>query len=97
MQEKYDVCCALFHGFDRSKVDGGHSRRANGVCFRQLRNISSLKKDGKDRFLNAVRELSQAFALAVRSSGDASDSGRCGVLPGGSGGIVEAGGDGSAD
>ena len=64
MQEKYEVCCALFHGFDRSKwTTGTPQERLRQIPAAQEHVLA--QKDGKDRCLNAVRELSQAFALAV--------------------------------
>ena len=64
MQEKYEVCCALFHGFDRSKWTTGTPQERLGLIPAAQEHVLA-QKDGKDRCLNAVRELSQAFALAV--------------------------------
>ena len=64
MQEKYEVCCALFHGFDWSMW-------ATGTPQARLKLIPAAQEhvlaqdDGKERCLQVVRELSQAFALAV--------------------------------
>ena len=64
MLEKYEVCCALFHGFDWTKwTTGTPQERLNLLPAAQERVLA--QEDGKDRCLNAVRELSQAFALAV--------------------------------
>ena len=49
------------------------------------------QEDGKDRCLNAVRELSQAFALAVPHPETARIRDDVGILPGCEGGAVEAG------
>jgi type I restriction enzyme R subunit len=64
MQEKYEVCCALFHGFDRSAwIDGTPAERVSLLPGAQEHILA--QEDGKERYLRAVRELSQAFALAV--------------------------------
>ena len=64
MLEKYDVCCSLFHGFDWSKWTLGSAQERLGLLPAAQEHILA-QGDGKDRCLNAVRELSQAFALAV--------------------------------
>ena len=64
MLEKYEVCCALFHGFDRTKWTGGTPRERLGLLPAAQERILA-QEDGKERCLNAVRELSQAFALSV--------------------------------
>ena len=64
MQEKHDVCCAMVYGLDWSKwTTGTPQERLNLLPAAQERVLS--QEDGKDRFLHAVRELSQAFALTV--------------------------------
>ena len=67
MLEKYDVCCALFHGFDWSKWTSGSAQERMGLLPPAQEHILA-QKDGKDRCQSAVRELSQAFALAVPHS-----------------------------
>ena len=62
--EKYDVCCALFHGFDWSKWTAGSAQDRLGLLPAAQEHILD-QEDGKERCLNTVRELSQAFALAV--------------------------------
>ena len=64
MLEKYDVCCALFHGFDWSKWTTGSAQERMGLLPPAQEHILA-QEDGKDRCLAAIRELSQAFALAV--------------------------------
>ena len=64
MLEKYEVCCALFHDFDRSKWATGTPQEKLSLLPAAQEHILA-QEDGKDRCLNAVRELSQAFALAV--------------------------------
>ena len=64
MLEKYEICCGLFHGFDRSKwVTGSSTERLSLLPVAQEHVLA--QENGKDRFVQAVRELSQAFALAV--------------------------------
>ena len=64
MQEKYDVCRGLFHGFDWSAWTTGGAAERLGLLPAAQEHILA-QEDGKERCLNAVRELSQAFALAV--------------------------------
>ena len=64
MLEKYEVCCALFHGFDWSIWTGGNAQERLGLLPAAQEHVLA-QGDGKERCLNAVRELSQAFALAV--------------------------------
>ena len=64
MLEKYEICCGLFHGFDRSKwVTGKPAERLSLLPGAQEHILA--KENGKDRCIQSVRELSQAFALAV--------------------------------
>ena len=64
MQEKYEVCCALFHGFDWTKWTTGTPQERLGLLPPAQEHILA-QENGKDRCLRAVRDLSQAFALAV--------------------------------
>ncbi len=64
MLEKYEVCCGLFHGFDRSAWTDGSPAERLQLLPAALEHILA-QEDGKARCLRAVRELSQAFALAV--------------------------------
>jgi type I restriction enzyme R subunit len=64
MLEKYEVCCGLFHGFDRSRWASGTPQERLSLLPAAQEHILA-QDNGKDRFLRAVRELSQAFALAV--------------------------------
>ena len=64
MLEKHEVCCALFHGFDWSKWTEGVPKERLGLLPAAQEHILA-QEDGKERCLDAVRELSQAFALAV--------------------------------
>ena len=64
MLEKHEVCCALFHGFDWSKWTEGTPQERLSLLPAAQEHVLA-QEDGKERCLNAVRELSQAFALAV--------------------------------
>ncbi len=64
MLEKYEVCRGLFHGLDYSKwISGTEAERLTLLPGAQEHILA--QEDGKARCLRAVRELSQAFALAV--------------------------------
>ena len=64
MLEKHEICCAMFHSFDWSKwVTGSPQERLSLLPGGQEHIL--LQDDGKNRWLRAVHELSQAFALAV--------------------------------
>jgi type I restriction enzyme R subunit len=64
MLEKHEVCCGLFHGFDRSRWTTGTPQERLGLLPPAQEHILA-QENGKDRCVRAVRELSQAFALAV--------------------------------
>jgi len=64
MLEKYEVCRALFHGFDWSRWVTGTPKERLSVLPPAQEHILA-QEDGKRRLLSAVTELSQAFALAV--------------------------------
>ncbi|MGH9161258.1 MAG: type I restriction endonuclease subunit R, partial [Vicinamibacteraceae bacterium] len=64
MLEKYEICCGLFHGFDRSRWATGTPQERLSLLPAAQEHILRLE-NGKDRCIRAVRELSQAFALAV--------------------------------
>ena len=66
LQEKYEVCCDMLHGFDWSKwLDGTPAERL-GLLPPAQEHI--LEQDGgKPRFTKTVRELSQVFALCAAS------------------------------
>jgi type I restriction enzyme R subunit len=64
MLEKHEICCDLLHGFDWSLwVTGTPGERLSLLPAAQEHILA--KENGKDRFVGFVRELSQAFALAV--------------------------------
>ena len=64
MQEKHEICCALFHGFDWRKWSEGRPAERLALLPAAQEHVLA-QEDGKDRCVKAVRELSQAFALAV--------------------------------
>ena len=64
MIEKYEICAGLFHGFDRSKWATGSAQQRLGLLPAAQDHILA-QENGKERCIGAVRELSQAFALAV--------------------------------
>ena len=64
MQEKHEVCCGLFHGFDWSPWVGGGPQQRLALLPAAQERVLALD-DGKARLLRAVTELSQAFALSV--------------------------------
>jgi type I restriction enzyme R subunit len=64
MIEKYEICCGLFHGFDRSRWSTGTPAERLSLLPAAQEHILA-QEDGKDRCVRAVRELSQTFALAV--------------------------------
>ena len=81
MLEKYDVGCGLLHGFDRSKwTTGAPQERLNLLPAAQEHILA--QDNGKERYLNAVKELSQAVraALSKRAGGRGTPGGR--VRPG---------------
>ncbi len=66
MLEKYEICCGLFHGFDRSAWTEGRAEDRLRLLPAAQEHILAQEK-GKERLIVAVRDLSQAFALAVPS------------------------------
>ena len=64
MLERYEICCALLHGFDWSAWTTGTPTERLGLLPAAQEHILA-QENGKDRCMAAVRELSQAFALAV--------------------------------
>ena len=64
MLEKYEVCRGLFHGFDWSKWTTGTPAERLALLPAAQEHILK-QENGKDRYVRAVRALSQAFALSV--------------------------------
>jgi type I restriction enzyme R subunit len=64
MQEKYEVCRGLFHGFDWSAWKEGSPQARLSILPAAQEHILA-QDDGKPRCMQAVGELTKAFALAV--------------------------------
>ncbi|MDR3692420.1 MAG: type I restriction endonuclease subunit R [Fimbriimonas sp.] len=64
MLEKYEVCCGIFHGFDWSLWTQGTAQQKLSLLPGAQEFVLAQEK-GKERFGDAVAELSKAFALAV--------------------------------
>tara|TARA_E500000318_G_scaffold46112_2_gene43522 strand:+ start:8621 stop:11743 length:3123 start_codon:yes stop_codon:yes gene_type:complete len=64
MQEKYEVVVSMYHGFDHSRFFSDKASERMAVIPEAIEHILALE-DGKSRYLQAVLELSKAFALAV--------------------------------
>jgi len=64
MLEKHEICCGLFHRFDWSRWTSGTPAKRLSLLPAAQEHILA-QKDGKERTLQAVTELSKAFALAV--------------------------------
>jgi type I restriction enzyme R subunit len=64
MMEKYEIVCDLFHGFDWSPWKSGDPKARLNLLPSAQDHILQ-QQDGKPRLLQAVTELSQAFALSV--------------------------------
>ena len=62
--KRYEICKGIFHGFDWSKYFTGTAQEKLNVLPQALEHILKLD-DGKKRYLDAVRNMSLAFALAV--------------------------------
>lgn len=64
MLKRYEICRGLMHGFDWSKwISGTPQERLSLLPAAQDHVLA--QNDGKNRWLLAVKELSQTFALAV--------------------------------
>ena len=64
LQERHEICKELFHGFDWSTWSTGGAAAQMGLIPAAQEHVLALK-DGRDRCLEEVRKLSQAFALAT--------------------------------
>jgi type I restriction enzyme R subunit len=64
MLAKHEECCELFDGFDWTRWTTGRPEERLSLLPAAQEHMLS-KKDGKSEFLQAVKELSAAFALAV--------------------------------
>ena len=66
MIEKYEICCAMFHGFDWSAwASGSAQERLELLPAAQEHVLAQDPASGKERCVRAVRDLTKAFALAV--------------------------------
>ncbi|WP_022799482.1 type I restriction endonuclease subunit R [Thermus islandicus] len=64
MLEKYEICCDLFHGFDWTAWKTGRPEERLALLPAAQEHILA-QENGKERLLQAVSDLSRAFALAV--------------------------------
>jgi type I restriction enzyme R subunit len=64
MLEKYEVCLGLFHGFSWSTWKTADFPARMGLLAAAREHVLS-QDDGKERLMQAVTDLSQAFALAI--------------------------------
>jgi len=64
MLEKYEICCNMFHGFDFSSWKDKTARDRISLLPAAMEHILA-QENGSDRFKDTVRQLSEAFALAV--------------------------------
>jgi len=64
MLARYEICRALFHGFDWSAWTTGTPEQRLTLLAAAQQHIFA-QEDGKNRLLRIVTELSQAFALSV--------------------------------
>ncbi len=64
MLEKYEIVSAMFYGLDYSIFFSGTSAERISILPAAIEHIL-MQSDGKERLLQAVMELSRAFALAV--------------------------------
>ena len=67
MQEKYEICCCLFAGFDYSNWTNGTPEQRLSLLPAALEHILA-QENGKERCVQAVRDLGRAFALSVPHS-----------------------------
>jgi len=64
MLTKYEICCDMFHGFNRDIWITGNAQDRLSLLPRAQEHVLSLE-DGKNRFVKAVVELTKAYALSV--------------------------------
>jgi type I restriction enzyme R subunit len=64
MLEKYEIVSVMFHGFDYSRFFTGTPAERISIIPAAIEHIL-VQPSGKERLLQAVTELSKAFALAV--------------------------------
>jgi type I restriction enzyme R subunit len=66
MLEKHEIACGMMHGFDWSKWHSGTPAEKMSLLPSAQEHILK-QEDGKERFVQVVTELSQAFALCAGS------------------------------
>ena len=64
MLEKHEVCCDMFHGFDWSSWTTGGAMEKLTILPAAQEHILA-QEDGKERYVQAVMELTRAFTLSV--------------------------------
>ena len=64
MLEKYEVCCGMFHGFDWSPWANGGAQGKLTILPPAQEHILA-QENGRERYLQAVMELTRAFTLSV--------------------------------
>ena len=64
MLEKYEICCGMFHGFDWTPWTTGTAQEKLTTIPAAQEHILA-QEIGKERYLQAVLDLSRAFALSV--------------------------------
>ena len=64
MLEKYEICCGMFHGFDWTPWITGTAQEKLTIIPAAQEHILA-QENGKERYLQAVLDLSRAFALSV--------------------------------
>jgi len=64
LQEKFEICCGLFRGFDYSKFKTGTPEERLALLPLAQEHILA-QEDGNQRVQKAVGDLSKAFALSV--------------------------------
>ena len=64
LQKHHEICSDLFHGFDRSPWTGGTPEQRLALLPAAQEHILA-QRDGRERCLDAVHNLSRSFALAV--------------------------------
>lgn len=64
MQEKYEVCCGIFHGFDWELWHTGSPQQRLSILPAAQEHVLA-QDDGKQRLVKSVGDLTKAFALAV--------------------------------
>ncbi len=68
MLEKFEIVLSMFHGFDYTRFFAGDPSKRLTVIKEAMEHIlmqEDGQKDGRTRFMQAVTELSKAFALSV--------------------------------